>query len=336
MAADKRPNIVADEKCTFCLSSVPRAKSQKRYGDLQEVNCPCCGRFRITGTMIDVLPHWDLSATQWTALAYDLKQMTSRSEPPRLDRDVLRVLKESAKLPHPDQILDDFAIWTGSQSRWPGDTINVNYSEHRTVLGAVDQNAFNYMINCMERSGYFGGDVLTTMSGVPEARYAGCSLTPKGWQRFRELSSSRAARKYGFMAMKYGDDEVDAVVRNHFAPQVALTGFDLKRLDDGQPAGLIDDQLRVRIRQARFLVCDLTHGNRGAYWEAGFAEGLGIPVIYTCRRDVFDEPNHPCHPHFDASHWVTVAWDPADPSAAATKLKATVRATLPAEARLED
>ena len=27
----------------------------------------------------------------------------------------------------------------------------------------------------------------------------------------------------------------------------------------------------------------LTHGNRGAYWEAGFAEGLDLPVI---RRDL--------------------------------------------------
>jgi hypothetical protein len=92
----------------------------------------------------------------------------------------------------------------------------------------------------------------------------------------------------------------------------------------------------VRIRQARFLVCDLTHGNRGAYWEAGFAEGLGIPVIYTCRQDVFSDAAHECHPHFDAAHWVTVPWDPADPGPAAAKLKAVVRATLPSEAKLED
>jgi hypothetical protein len=126
------------------------------------------------------------------------------------------------------------------------------------------------------------------------------------------------------------------VVSNHFVPQVRLAGFDLQRLDQGQPAGLSDDQLRVRIRQARFLVCDLTHGNRGAYWEAGFAEGLGRPVIYTCRRDVFEDATHEHHPHFDAAHWVTVPWDPTDPAAAALKLKATIRATLPAEARLAD
>jgi nucleoside 2-deoxyribosyltransferase len=47
----------------------------------------------------------------------------------------------------------------------------------------------------------------------------------------------------------------------------------------------IDDQMRVALRTSRFVVADLTRGNRGAYWEAGFAEGLGRPVIYTCRMN---------------------------------------------------
>jgi nucleoside 2-deoxyribosyltransferase len=138
------------------------------------------------------------------------------------------------------------------------------------------------------------------------------------------------------MAMRYGDEQLDGIVRDHFTPEVRKTDFDLRRLDEGQAAGLIDDQLRVAIRTARFLVCDLTHGNRGAYWEAGFAEGLGKPVIYTCRRDVFQDRQHADHPHFDTNHMVTVTWDLAEPGAAARRLKDTIRATLPAEARLTD
>jgi nucleoside 2-deoxyribosyltransferase len=138
------------------------------------------------------------------------------------------------------------------------------------------------------------------------------------------------------MAMKYGDAELNALVAKHFAPEVRKTGFDLRRLDQSQPAGLIDDQLRVLIRTSRFLVCDLTHVNRGAYWEAGFAEALGRPVIYTCRKDVFEDRKHEHHPHFDTNHMVTVIWDPGDPAKAASRLKHTVRATLPSEAQLSD
>jgi nucleoside 2-deoxyribosyltransferase len=126
------------------------------------------------------------------------------------------------------------------------------------------------------------------------------------------------------------------IVRDHFAPAVLQTGFELRRLDQGQAAGLIDDQLRVAIRTARILVCDLTHGNKGAYWEAGFAEGLGKPVLYTCRRDVFEDRQHENHPHFDTNHMVTVPWDASKPEDAARRLKDTIRATLPTEAQLTD
>jgi nucleoside 2-deoxyribosyltransferase len=33
------------------------------------------------------------------------------------------------------------------------------------------------------------------------------------------------------------------------------------------------------------LVCDLTGYRGGVYFEAGFAYGLGLPVIYICRKD---------------------------------------------------
>jgi len=82
------------------------------------------------------------------------------------------------------------------------------------------------------------------------------------------------------------------------------------------------------------LISDLTHRNPGAYWEAGYAEGLGKPVIYTCRKDVFEDKR--AGPHFDTNHHLTVIWDLAGLDAAMSKLKDTIRATLPDVAVLSD
>ena len=131
----------------------------------------------------------------------------------------------------------------------------------------------------------------------------------------------------------FGDTELDTIYRDHFKAAVGATGFDLKRLDEGQPAGLIDDRLRVEIRQSRFLIADLSHHNKGAYWEAGYAEGLGKPVIYTCEKEKFDSPQKT---HFDTNHHLTVVWDKNEPEQAGDLLKATIRATLPQLAKLED
>jgi hypothetical protein len=77
---------------------------------------------------------------------------------------------------------------------------------------------------------------------------------------------------------------------------------------DKQPAGLIDDQMRAAILASRFVISDLTHGSPGAYWEGGFGEGLGLPVIYTCEKSAWDEQKT----HFDTNYLVTIIWDKAE------------------------
>jgi len=162
-------------------------------------------------------------------------------------------------------------------------------------------------------------------------------LTMDGWAEAKRLRQQRqAVGNRAFMAMQFGDSRLDVLVAQHFVPAVKAAGFDLRRLDEGQPAGLIDDQLRVRIRTARFMVSDITHGNNGTYWEAGYAEGLGRPVIYSCEKSVFDGMDKSKRAHFDTNHLVTVLWEPDKLDEAARKLKNIIRATFPDDAKLED
>ena len=152
--------------------------------------------------------------------------------------------------------------------------------------------------------------------------------TLAGWDEIGRLQREVVESKSAFMAMPYGDDELDHVFENVYRPAVEETGFTLRRLDGDPKAGSIINRMRVEIQRCRFLIAELTNDNPGAYWEAGFAEGLARPVIYTCRRGI--------ETHFDTQQLQTVFWEPENPESAATALKATIRATLPAEAILED
>jgi hypothetical protein len=114
----------------------------------------------------------------------------------------------------------------------------------------------------------------------------------KGWSRYEAVTRAQVESRRVLMAMKFNtkkldDPQLDELVAA-FQPAVVRAGFDLYTLADG-PAGLIDDQLRVALRTSRFIIADLTHASRGAYWEAGFAEGLGRPVIYSCRQKEWNE-----------------------------------------------
>jgi len=157
-------------------------------------------------------------------------------------------------------------------------------------------------------------------------------LTMAGWLRYAVLRHGRVESRKVLMAMKFGDAELDDVVASCFVPAVKRAGFELHTMIDNPPAGLIDDQMRVALRTSRFVVADLTHQNNRAYWESGFAEGLGRPVIYTCREAEWKQGQS----HFDTNHLVTVIWDAANLEKAGDQLTATIRATLPAEATMTD
>jgi hypothetical protein len=85
-------------------------------------------------------------------------------------------------------------------------------------------------------------------------------------------------------------------------------------------------------RAAKFLVADLTDDNRGAYWEAGFAEGLGKRVYYTCEGTKFDKVKT----HFDTEHLLTIKWIRGDFGTAVDALKSAIRNDFPTEAKQSD
>ena len=73
-------------------------------------------------------------------------------------------------------------------------------------------------------------------------------------------------------AFAFGDDDdaLESFVREVVKPAVKEDiGYDLVDMRDVSKAGIIDNIMRVRIRDAKFVITDLTHGNNGAYWEAG-------------------------------------------------------------------
>lgn len=149
-------------------------------------------------------------------------------------------------------------------------------------------------------------------------------LTLSGWELYEREKQGQIAGSYGFVALKFGDPVLDPLVRDHIKPAVREIGYELFDLRDVARAGVIDNLLRMQIRDAAFVLVDLTHENAGAYWEAGYAEGLGKPVLYLCERAKFKEKKT----HFDTNHCTTVLWDVSATDNFRAELVATIRRSL--------
>jgi hypothetical protein len=323
------------QTCPVCATSPAEVAG---WGPLVRVKCPRCGSFALAD-----------------ALYYDLAEMLKPDEPLRaslmshtlsrsqmqhssrvitIDPSVVETYWRRGRLPTPQEQANDLILWIGDNQ--PSNTTGANTREVSldawigAALPQVPGNAqgLRWLVAAMEQN-----------PNVPKLFFhrfangaASFNLTLEGWERYAALKQVNKESRTAFMAMKFGDGELNNVVDRCFRPAVQRTGFELRVLTDNQRAGLIDDQIRSALLSARFVVADLTHGSFGAYWEAGFADGRGLPVIYTCRRAEWNEVKT----HFDTNHMTTVIWDVSDLQTSQDQMASIIRATLRSEAKQTD
>ena len=161
--------------------------------------------------------------------------------------------------------------------------------------------------------------------GVKDTTYYFVNLTLAGWERYEQEKRGEFEGNFGFIAMQFDDPGLDDFVQDVVKPAVKNgIGYDLVDMRDVAQAGVIDNIMRVQIRDSAFVIADLTHDNHGAYWEAGYAEGLGKPVVYICERTKFERDGS----HFDTNHCTTIPWSRDDPERFGRELIATLRRSL--------
>lgn len=323
--------------CRHRLTRSARLPAQQWPG--YQFDCPHCGSFRVdqfeyshllgylnppNSPGVPVQTSLQLGR-QRAVLAHALRRIAASGNTPVLtDGMTLRILQED-RLPILAEQKDNLLRWFGEEVGI-GLIYSVRYDELGARIGSASPGAFRLLLESMAAEGLLNGKLAADAGGD-------LRLGHRGLERLEQLERATPSGYNAFMAMQFGDAVLNRIVDEHFRSAVRDTGFKLYRLDDKPEAGLIDARLRNEIRNCRFLIADLSHANAGSYWEAGYAEGLGKPVIYTCEKSVFDgKVANVAKPHFDTNDHLTVVWDADDPQSAASMLRETIRFTIP-EAR---
>ena len=152
-----------------------------------------------------------------------------------------------------------------------------------------------------------------------------CNLTFRGYARLAELAERDTISSRAFVAMWF-DESMNDLWEQGIEPGVRDAGYDPVRIDKTEPLDKIDDAIIAEIRRSRFVVVDFTHGNEGArgsvYYEAGFAYGIDIPVIFLCRKDMIDKI------HFDTRQHKHIEWEKEKPGELRDKLANRISAVI--------
>lgn len=315
--------------CPVCDAPVTRREPDPSGRDAVLVDCPHCGNFAAMRSLESTLPFLRESSPEASPrLSHALRQAQNSAERPMFSTYAAEAAIKKP-LPRPREQADLLIRWLAEHVPGPGETAWVEHATHGAIIGTKSRAGFELVLDHLFDSGLSTGMPAKTLGGGDRAH---ATLTFAGWDRYEELRRGTHVYQKAFMAMKFGDATLDDVLERVLKPSALRAGFELFKLTDAPRAGLIDNRMRAEIQASDFLVADLTHDNLGAYWEAGYAEGLGKPVIYTCERAKFEQ----ARTHFDTNHHLTILWDASAPENCAQEFTATIRATLPHLAKLDD
>jgi nucleoside 2-deoxyribosyltransferase len=209
--------------------------------------------------------------------------------------------------------IDILLQYIGKKSKFPSDPVEISPSNDYPIAFCNGMQEFKlYIKHLLKRN------LLHDNGGSPSLFWL--SLTIPGWIEISNMSKPNLDSKQAFVAMWF-DDTMDDIFENGIKPIEKSTGFNMFRIDKTQ---FIDekicDKIIIEIKKSRFLIIDVTGQRQAVYFEAGYAMGMGLPVIWTCKES---DEKECC---FDTRQYNHIFWKDAEDLR--TQLKERILATI--------
>lgn len=155
------------------------------------------------------------------------------------------------------------------------------------------------------------------------------SITPLGWEKIYEKRQSLSSKNV-FIAMQFNWGEDLESIKNKFINALKEgcrdCGFEANIVSEHH-TGPIMDKIISEIKSSKFVIADFTFNNRGAYFEAGYARALGIPVIHTVMDGHTDDnEDESKRLHFDIQQINYIKW--SDPKEVREKIRDRINAII--------
>lgn len=187
-----------------------------------------------------------------------------------------------------------------SLTTYPGQDVILIPEREASLAWAENEGEFEFYVKSLVERGYldFADNSKRT---IGDPLYS-LHITSSGWEYLESIRAIRTDSLQAFVAMSF-DRCLSSVYENAIAPAIQLAGYRPYRIDSEPHLERIDVKIVAEIRRSRFLVADVTQQKAGVYYEAGFAHGIGIPVIWCVRTD--DLKNV----HFDTRQFNHILWE---------------------------
>ena len=272
--------------CCICRS---RGSFTPLSPDLHSVACPRCGEYSLTGSAESMLRDQHQIQNPGAVSGW-IRLQNAMGITPRVDSDAVPMLRRLTKPAFRERV-ERFLVAAAGKVQTLGQWFKPGEAEFIGVSYSDDINELAVILDYLKAEG------LLTNESIQQ----GERLTAKGYISADELRSKRAASSQAFVAM-WLDHSMQSVYDNGLSIGISNAGFTPMLIPKKEHANKIDDEIIAEIRRSAFIVADFTSQRQNVYFETGFALGLGLPVIWTCRQD--DIKNL----HFDIRQYNSIDW----------------------------
>lgn len=288
-------NVVPDpagQPCPVCLQN---AAIEAAGEGLLHVRCLRCGEFRVSPRYATALRDrangGDEDADESVLVSAYVREMTLAG------RTGVVLTPESTRLmidAAPRTIGERLDRLLLNMSRLePRLGYHIEFLENDFVLGWCRHfGEMNFLTHQLVEDG-----LLSRATGT----LAIAEITVAGWRRIEEVGSRTTTLTQAFVAMSF-DDSLAMAYDEAIGPAVRDAGYTPLILSRIEHADQVDDRILLELNRSRFVVADFTQHRQSVYFEAGYAVGRGIPVIWTCRADHYEDA------HFDTRQYNHIVW----------------------------
>ncbi len=277
--------------CPICKHSQD-VKNDRTGPHTYHCHCPVCGEYEIPFTVFvkydqRTAPNHKLSA--WVRERNERQELVRFTNERMID-SILAGIPDYRPLQKQLKLLQALE----RRSHAPGDTIKLNLKEDFSLAYASSFEEFKFYLIALKERGLAN----STLDGQAE-------ITPAGWDYLDEHASDVEEKTQAFVAMSFSG-EMRPIWEGAIKPAIEKAGYTAYRVDEELHSDNIIFKIMAEIKNSRFVVADVTEQKNGVYFEAGYALGLGLPVIWSVHKDEADKV------HFDTAQYNQIRWESTD------------------------
>ena len=273
------------EPCPICGETIKYSSLGSR--DAYSVECPRCGNYHVTRTALANLKNTELTPRQKANIPGWLFE-NQIFEITTGNLDVITNIPTPNFHSRADKILlnlDKNTEYAGQFFKRDNTWITWGW--------CINENELEEVLQYLEAT--------ARLLKQSKTRHYEYKIIPDGWAYLEKLREVNADSEQCFVAMWF-DDRMQKIYDEAIAKGILDAGYKPHRVDQREYNDKIDDEIIAQIKRSRFVVADFTDHRGGVYYEAGFAKGLGLEVVWSCREDDLNNL------HFDVRQYNCIPW----------------------------